>query len=657
MKLTYRADIDGIRAIAVLAIIFYHADIKFFTGGFVGVDIFFVISGYLITTIILREISENKFSLVQFYERRIRRIFPALFTVLAATLLVSGIFFDANEFQEFGKSLAASILFVSNILFWTQSGYFDAPSSLKPLLHIWSLAVEEQFYIFIPLLLLFLTRYLQPKLTLTLLGITLASFALNLYNLNHDSSGAFYLAHMRAWELLIGSLLAIKVMPKITNLYIHNLLGLLGLAMLATPIFLYTNATPFPGIAAVIPTLGTALIIYSGVENKTFTRHILSFEPLVFIGQISYSLYLWHWPMIVFAKYYTIIELKSLEIAIVLLAIFILSVLSWQFIEKPIREKIFFKDHRIFTYAGIVMILSITVGVIIYLKQGFPGRFSSRQADIVDTEIEKKWRKCDLDINNLPAQLELCAIGEETNTPSFLLWGDSHAGVLAPSVQISASQAGKTGLIAYTLGCAPLLGVDVQGRLTCNDLNTLIINYIQENPNLETIILAARWAFFSQGTYYKNEEGTNIILVNIWADTIETDNANLFKVGFNQTIDTLLKMGRKVVIVTQIPEIGYDVPSAFSIAQRTGRDINKVISPSLNEYRDRNAIVIAVVEEAVKNDDVQIVEPWKALCNEINCLVMIEGQPLYKDDDHLSIFGTEYISHIFDPIFKNLQSK
>lgn len=660
MKLTYRADIDGIRAIAVLAVIFYHADIKYFPGGFVGVDIFFVISGYLITTIILGEIGRNEFSLSKFYERRIRRIFPALFTVMAATLLVSAMFFNANEFHEFGKSLTAATLFASNILFWTQSGYFEGPSELKPLLHTWSLAVEEQYYIFFPLLLTFLARHLRPKLTLTLLGLTLASFALNIYNLNHDASGAFYLVHMRIWELLIGSLLAIKIIPTKINLTIRNLLSLIGLVMLATSIFLYTNDTPFPGIAAAMPTLGAALIIYSGVESKTFVGRILSFWPLVFIGKISYSLYLWHWPMIVFAKYYAIIELKPPEMTAALLAIFILSTLSWQYIEKPFRQRTFLKGRGIFAYAATVMFLTIAVGSIIYLNNGFPGRFSSKQADVnPNTDAQwKNWGKCDLDANNLPSPLELCSIGADTNTPTFLLWGDSHARALATSVQISASQAEVTGFAAYTSGCAPLLGVDRQGQKPCGEFNTAIINYIQDHPNLGVIILASRWALSAEGTRYKNEDGKRVILVNAATGSFQTDsNADLFKSGFDQTVNKLLEMGRKVVIVTEVPEIGYDVPSAFSIAQRTGRDLNKIIAPSLNEYIDRNLIVTAVVASAAKNDNVQIVEPWKVLCNKKNCLVVSEGQALYRDDDHLSTFGAQYISHIFDSVFEGLRSE
>lgn len=660
MRLNYRADIDGIRGIAVLAVIFYHADIKVFSGGFVGVDIFFVISGYLITTIIFREINENEFSLAQFYERRIRRIFPALFTVLLFTVFVSYLFFDTNEFYDFGKTLVSATIFGSNILFWTQSGYFEGPAAIKPLLHTWSLAVEEQYYIFFPLLLMFLARYLRPRLKLTLSGLTLASFLLNVYSLHYDASAAFYLAHMRVWELLIGSLLAIKIIPKTFNSGILNSLSLLGLVMLGAPFFLYTNETSFPGGAALIPTLGTALLIFGNIESKTLAGRILSLRPLVFIGQISYSLYLWHWPAIVFAKYYAIIELKALEMAAVLLAVFLLSILSWHFIEKPFRQKSFIKSSKIFAPAGIAMALTIAIGSFIYFSGGFPGRFATKQAGVIPkTDVEwQRWSKCGLDVDEPPSQLELCAIGENTNTPTFLLWGDSHVRALATSIQISASQAGAAGVMVYTSGCSPLRGVDRQGRHSCSDFNEVMLNYVRDHPNLDTVILASRWALSAEGTRYKNEEGKRVILVNTSTGPTQTDtNASLFQFGLDQTVLSLLKMGRKVVIITEVPEIGYDVPSAFSIAERTGRDINKIIAPSLNEYRARNAIVSATIESIASNDAVQIVDPSKVLCMNQTCLVATDGQALYRDDDHLSSYGAQYISSIFDPIFENFRDK
>ena len=663
MKLGYRADLDGIRAIAVLAVLFYHADIKTFSGGYVGVDIFFVISGYLITTIILKEIDGSDFSIAKFYERRIRRIFPALFTVLVATILASWWLYSANAFKDFSQSLIATTLFGSNILFWTQSGYFEGPSVLKPLLHTWSLAVEEQFYIFFPLLLMVLARYARPKLKFILLGIALASFALDIYTLNSDTSSAFYLAHLRIWELLIGSLLATELVTTKINSFIANAIGLIGLALVAVPIFFYTNDTTFPGLAAALPTIGAAFLIYSGTENKTLVAKILSLGPVVFIGQISYSLYLWHWPIIVFARYYAIIQLTPWEMAAVLVAIFIVSILSWKFIEKPFREKALLKQRRsVFMFGAIVMGVALALGSVTYLNNGFPSRFS-KQANLNPNANPQvaKWKSCDATVQRLSSPSNLCTVGSTTNakTPSFLLWGDSHARAVAPAIQISAARVGSTGLVAYTNGCPPLLGIDRQGQPpTCSDLTTATINYIGEHPNLHTIILASRWAISANGTRFKTEDGPSVILVNmIPGSSSANTNATLFELGLDRTVSRLLQMGRKVVIVTQIPEVGYNVPSALYMAARSGRDLNTIIAPSLSDYINRNKIDATVIKLFAQNANVQIVEPWKKLCNQKYCAVVSQGQSLYLDDDHLSILGARYISSIFDPVFNDLQGQ
>lgn len=666
MKLNYRADIDGLRAVAVLAVLFYHANIKIFSGGFVGVDIFFVISGYLITTIILREIDENTFSIAKFYERRIRRIFPALFTMLIATIIISGWLFSPLVFKDVSQSVIATTLFGSNILFWTQSGYFEAPSILKPLLHTWSLAVEEQFYIFFPLLLVLLARYLRSRLNLILLAITIGSLSWSIYVLNYDDSAAFYLAHLRTWELLIGSLLATKIITTKINLQVANLLGLLGLTMLAGSIFLYTNNTNFPGLAALLPTLGAALIIYSGIENKTFVGRILSFWPVVFVGQISYSLYLWHWPILVFAKYYAITPLQPSALIAVIAGSFVLAILSWRFVEKPFREKTLLQNRKsIFASAALVMGLAIAAGLVIYLSNGLPNLLAQAKIKVDPTENEQseKWQNCtdDPQANGEIIPLKLCKIGNRMDTASFLLWGDSHARAIAPAIQKSASYADVAGLTAYRNLCFPLLGIDLKGQDTCSDFNDHVINYIREHPNLRKIILVSRWALAATGSRYKNEIGHRIVLANITptdfpstTPTNPTTNEALFTLGLKRTIDTLLGMGRQVIIVTQTPEVGYNVPSAFSIAQRTSRDLNKIIAPSRSEYFGRNTIDAAVIKSlAQKNKNVQIANPWKILCNAQTCTVVAKNQALYIDDDHLSVFGAEYISDIFYPIFKN----
>jgi len=304
--LKYRPDIDGLRAVAVLAVLFFHTNIPGFSGGFVGVDIFFVISGFLITSIIIREIQQGTFSIARFYERRIRRIFPALFPVMAFSVAAGFYLMDAKALNDFGKSIASTTLFSSNILFCHQSGYFDAPALEKPLLHTWSLAVEEQFYILFPLALAFIRQRAKERY---LLWISLAlsiSLAASIWAVFAKPTQAFYLMQFRAWELLTGSLLALGVIPKPESARLQNALSALGLALVVYCIGFYSEKTLFPGQNAILPVLGAAMIIHgNGNDNKGngVIGKLLSIRPLVAVGLISYSLYLWHWPIVAFTRY------------------------------------------------------------------------------------------------------------------------------------------------------------------------------------------------------------------------------------------------------------------------------------------------------------------------------------------------------------------
>lgn len=650
MKLNYRADIDGLRAIAVLSVVLNHAGVGLFSGGFVGVDVFFVISGYLITSIIMREIDGREFSLVKFYERRIRRIYPALFAMMLLIVCVSAMLYDAENFRDFGKSMIAATFFASNIHFWFETGYFEAPAQLKPLLHTWSLAVEEQYYIIFPALMYILARRFKTKIPHILTGIALLSFGWSVYELKNDPSGVFYFAHLRAWELLIGSILALAAARIKISLTLRNLLSAIGFGMVVMPIFFYTSNTAFPGMAAAIPALGAALVIYGGIEGDVFVGKILSLAPLVFIGQISYSLYLWHWPVIIFGKYYAIRRTTTQEVIILLLITFIVSVLSWQFIEKPFRSKTFLKGRGIFVGAGSVMLLATVVGSIVYFNEGFPAR-QNQQRLIYETKV---YEKCNFNYRK-PALFSVCALGEKKQTPSFLFWGDSHALSLGKSVHLSALKNGATGQMAYAIGCPPLLYSTDNGDPNCFNFNHATIQYIKDHPELNTVILASRWAIWAERTYYDFDLGKSIRHEDELLNPKDV-NANLvlFETGFNQTVKKLIELNRKVVIVTQTPEIGYDVPSAYFIAQRTGRDVNEIIAPSLADYFFRNRHVFPIINSIEKKNHVQIIDPWKVLCDDHKCFAAVNGMPLYKDSNHLSVFGAEYISPIFDPLFEEL---
>jgi peptidoglycan/LPS O-acetylase OafA/YrhL len=654
MKLNYRADIDGLRAIAVMSVVLNHSGISFFSGGFIGVDIFFVISGYLITTILIREVDAHDFSIVRFYERRIRRIYPALFATLFFTLIVTTILYDAQSFMAFSKSVMATTFFFSNVHFWTEVGYFEGDAQLKPLLHTWSLAVEEQYYIFFPLLVMFIGRYCRPKISHILTGIALLSFGWDIYALRNDPSGAFYFAHLRAWELLIGSVLALNLISVNTKPAIRNVLSLVGLGMITAPIFLYSENTVFPGFAAAIPAFGTAFIIYSGIKSPTLINKLLSLPPFVFVGQISYSLYLWHWPLTKFATYYAIEKLTRPERILLLIVIFIISTLSWQFIEKPFRTKtLATKKHSIFLYAATIMVVTAGIGLFIYSHKGFSNQSRMGQASYKGQIWD--FTECDFESANVTDSdlLKFCPLGADTENPSFLLWGDSHAGAQATAVQISASQKGVAGLLTHYSGCPPLIGIRINKEKQCVDHNNMVMEYIENHPEIDTILLASRWAYSAEGGGYK--ENNKITLIDTLSDSAKREtNAILFQRGFNRTVEKLLALHRKVVIISQVPEIKYEVPSTFYLALRTGRDVNKIIAPALDDYLSRNKKVFMVIDSFRENNNFQVIDPWKALCDEHQCFVVVDGIPLYTDSNHLSPFGSDYISHIYDSLFEEL---
>ena len=274
-KMKYRPDVDGLRAVAVLAVIFYHAGFKFFSGGFVGVDVFFVISGFLITKKIADNIRADEFTFIGFYEKRIRRIFPALFTTIFFALIIGSLIYNAPTFKDLGQSATATTLFASNILFWFESGYFDSPSALKPLLHMWSLSVEEQFYMALPLLLVFLFRFFKKHVRTFLAVIAGLSFIAVTYSLGQDPSAAFYLTHGRIWELLLGSLLALTNVGTIKTSQ-RNLLSAGGILMILASIVIYSEETLFPGVAAALPVLGSVLIILGGIGGESLVGKVLS---------------------------------------------------------------------------------------------------------------------------------------------------------------------------------------------------------------------------------------------------------------------------------------------------------------------------------------------------------------------------------------------
>jgi peptidoglycan/LPS O-acetylase OafA/YrhL len=654
---TYRADIDGLRAVAVLSVLLFHAGVETFSGGFVGVDIFFVISGYLITTIIHREVESGKFSLTQFYERRFRRILPAAAVLLIVVLIAGEFLFPLHHQESLARSAVSATLFSSNIFFFLQSGYFTDPSQTMPLLHTWSLAVEEQFYVAFPLVMLLIAKVGKRQYRIWLPALTVASLVTCVVVTESNASTAFFLSHTRAWELLVGSLLAINAIPPLQDQQKREFLSLAGLLMLAFSVLSFSELTIFPGLAVLLPVLGSALLIYSAAHGQTMVSRWLSIRPLVFIGLISYSLYLWHWPIVAFAQYYSVVALTPASIILVLCASFLLAVVSWRYIETPFRKKQFAaKSPQMLRMSAAATFVLLGIGMFGIYGQGTPAQ--AKQNSVFNYEESDpewlRWGECEKRSWALIDDSQPCAIGSEGVAPTFIFWGDSHGLTLASAVDRSATLNGLAGEIIVASGCPPLYKTVRQDRLTCDLLNTEVMTYLSAHEEIRTVIMAARWTFVVKGDYDKRKESYPVKLIDLQATgPDDADNTSVFETGLRRTVERLRELGKTVVLVGPVPEIGYDVPSAVFVASKTNRDVDSLISPTVSEHQERNATVTAIFSDLQEKTAVAaIVNPSKYLCDLGYCRVAINNAPLYRDDNHLSTSGARYLSPMFDELFE-----
>jgi peptidoglycan/LPS O-acetylase OafA/YrhL len=632
----HRLDIDGLRAIAVIPVVLYHAHLLRMPGGFVGVDIFFVISGYLITGLILNALEKGRFSIVDFYERRARRILPALFVVLVVTSVAAYLFLLPHNLRDYGRSLIATLFFFSNILFSRQSGYFDAPSEMKPLLHTWSLAVEEQFYIVYPLFLFLIARYFRKRYFLAVAAAFVLSFALSVRQLHTDSVAAFYLAPPRAWELMMGGVLALRVLPELKNRLAANILGLTGLVLIFYSVFVFSAETPFPGYNALFPSVGAALIIFSGSGQESWAGRLLSTKPLVFVGLISYSLYLWHWVLLVFARYYLIRPLTRMEAAVVIAAAFIAASLSWRFVETPVRRRSFASGPWIFAGAALASLPLAAFGGLAFVKHGFPARYDGQVRKLVDG-ADDIWKRRDECLG------KVCRVGAAAVPASFILWGDSHAGATAPALEQFAAANQLAGFVAYQGACAPLLHLKRYDQdFDCEKFNQMVFDYIQTHP-VATILLEGRWALYAEGKRYKEEAGGPALLTK--GRRPEEDYA-AFEELVPATLEQMQKLGAKVIIIASTPEVGIDVPTASARQLLSGTSVP--LAPTYSDFLDRQRRAFQVLGEAATRYSAQLAYPHQLLCDHTNCLVVKDGRPLYSDDNHLSTHGATVLTPIFE---------
>lgn len=604
----YRADIDGLRALAVLPIVAFHLGFQIFDGGYVGVDIFFVISGYLIGGIILRETHAGTFSFARFYERRLRRILPALTFMLLGTTAAAVYILFPRPLEEYARSLVASMLSLSNIQFWQQAGYFDSASDAKPLLHTWSLGVEEQFYIVFPPLIYLLLR-LRAPLVVALGGLAILSFALSVYGVGHYPTATFFLIHTRAWEFLLG-VLAVRFPDRLlANRSLREGVSMIGIASILAVIMLYAPDTPFPGWAALPPCLGTAALLVSGSAGPSLISRLLSWRLVTFFGLISYSLYLWHWPVIVLARQ-AIPEgwLRMDERFIALAVTIALATLSWRYIERPFRSPQF-TARAIFGWSAVAAVLVCAIGIGLVVTRGLPQRFSPEIARIADF------------IDNPPPN-DKCFIGRLSTAgsydyngclridparPNVLVLGDSHANHLVPGLrQIYPAINFQETAVA---GC----------RMTVNVTGDLA-------PDCATF----RQRMF--GDYLPRLRPRWVVLSNFWGwETVD-------QIG--PTLDWFRTHGIGVILVGPVTRYEVPLPLVLATARRRGTDeplqrLRIAYIPDL----DRRIAAIA------RDHGVAYLSPYQQLCPGGQCITVApNGDPVQYDYGHLTEAGSRIVA-------------
>lgn len=493
----YRAEIDGLRALAVIPVILFHAGARWFDGGYVGVDVFFVISGYLITTIILGEKQAGKFSITAFYERRARRILPALFFVMPVCMLLAWRWMVPTELVSFCESVIGVFVFASNVLFWRTSGYFDTEAAHVPLLHTWSLGVEEQYYFLFPVFIILLWRLGLKRLVRVVSAVALASLAVSHWASRHHVEANFYLAPTRAWELLIGSILAILAfrvpLHQRVGRVANNLLSGLGLALVIGSIFLYGSSTPFPSLYALAPTIGSALVIGFAAKD-TLTAKVLSLKWVVRVGLVSYSAYLWHQPLFAFARIHSVRPLSPLQYGGLSALTMLLAYVTWRFVETPFRDRRRFTRKHIFVGALVGSCAFLGLGLIGRLAGGFPGRFTPVQQELISFQYNFKkdsWKEGSCFLRPEQSSFGDCVNDDSAELPSVVLWGDSHAAHLYPGLKKSLAGTSRLTYLSAS-ACPPILDLDFAARPYCRKVNDLVLDRItKEHPG--RVILAARW--------------------------------------------------------------------------------------------------------------------------------------------------------------------
>lgn len=643
----YRPDIDGLRAIAILSVVFFHAGIPNFSGGFVGVDVFFVISGYLIGAHVYADVRRQRFRIRDFYRKRAKRILPALLVVLGFCELMAVLVLSPAELTRFASYCLATLASAANVLAWLKSSYFAPGADQNPLLMAWSLGVEEQFYILFPLLMILLQRVRRKSFLGVFAGITLVSLAACWAITRRSPSAAFYLLPMRSWELAAGVLLAIyEDRRNPLELYgrqrFADAVSLLGILLIGVAVFRLDSHTAFPGVAAVLPVLGSAMLLAS--PASWFNRWVMGSAPLVFVGQVSYSLYLWHWPLLSFAR---VISDEPLTVTMgcgIAIVSFGCACLSYWFVERPFRRSETPAVPLLLRYAVLCAVMALPA--LVYREaKGLPGRFGPLQR--LEAAPDDIARDCAFDSF---AGTSLACMNRSDPRPAVALIGDSHAAAMSPALSRIAEAKGFKVYRIFKYSCAPLAGVvrplaSVEDTRDCIRFNADTMDALRSDPRVRTVVLTSYWA------------GPEVDHVSyVTADQVgtvpsrEVSERNLAR-GLHDAVAELRSAGKKVVLVQDVPVFRFDpvrrmisdsIPVRSFIGRHLFRPVSDRSAARMDEtYEAAQERAAKVVEEVAAEDRVELFDPGPNLCQQDVCRFLSGEGPLYGDPQHLTPLGAE----------------
>ena len=656
----YRKDIDGLRAIAVLSVVLFHAGVAAIPGGFIGVDIFFVISGYLIGAHIYRDVSADRFSLASFYRLRAKRILPALFCLLIFCYLVSVVLLTATELKLFDEYAVSSVFSISNILAWWKADYFAVGTEQNPLLMTWSLGVEEHFYIFFPLLVLLFARLGRPRgerlrgrLFKAMLAIAVLSFTLSLVGTRTYPTAAFYLLPTRAWELAVGVLMAIHEANPNRRGDAHSLYGgarwaelrsVAGTVAIAFAVVTYGTTTHFPGAAALAPVLGSALIL--SAPGAWLNLRLLSSKPSRWVGLVSYSWYLWHWPLLSFVRIcadHPISTGKALGLVLLSLGI---AWLSYRFVEQPFRHSTTPTARLLYRYAAAGVLVALP-GVVMVKMQGLPQRFPVLAAQ--DAMLDSLTHPCVLDV--VPATSQECMPAPD-GRPAVALVGDSHADAISFQMRDLAEASGLRLLRLIHTSCPPLIGVaastiDDAAYRSCIQFNQAAQKRILDDPTVHLVVLAGLWAgpveFFPKGNGY--------LSVGQQAPTSPTQSDANLEQGLDAMVAPLRSAGKRVILMQDYEALRFDpvrrvraylIPARSWIARQFGGE-SRVPGVATGDemYIQDNTSAASILSMVASRRDAETFDMRTQLCSGPTCIFYRPNNLLYHDSNHLTPSGAQ----------------